>query len=465
MQTVIQSSFAQPANWKTFAEEPLVIHRRTQEPGKYLAVFVHGLGGKRYGSKSTWGDFPRLVFENFPNVDIGMYSYRTLFGRLKFWKSIRLEKEAEVFADLISDMPYEGFILLGHSTGGLLCKGVISCLFDTNRPKVAEKVNGLLLLASPQLGSTMVPNLFASMTTDFRALKTHSDYVTGLQQVFQERVHCLVDIPSSADKTHIPCWALIAAEDSFVDALSAGINLPSSQQKHIRGSHTSIVKPKDENHDGFAFVKTCILFATTKLERPFRREESYPARISDLKTINEFAQREFGERVSELQLMKRWWRVNDLVFHIISRVTILKGGRREEMVGYFCVIPLKGAVLEKLCKGEITGADIGAEFIAKQDQAPEAVYIGGVAGVDQASRGSALHFLSAHLNLFAEDKPVRVLTRPVTDDGLRVADGYGMTPVDATKTGRGHVYEVMLQPNHSLKGTAKRRRRKQRRDP
>src|SRR5271157_5403041 len=145
MLRLVQHTFAEPDNPGTLLGEPLVIHLRSEPTrNRALMIFVHGLGGNRYGSGATWGFFPRFVFEDFPDVDVGLYQYRTLLGRLKFWESISLPDEAEVFADLIRDVaPYEAVILVGHSLGGLLCEAAMGSLLDTGQEQVLQKIGGM----------------------------------------------------------------------------------------------------------------------------------------------------------------------------------------------------------------------------------------------------------------------------------------------------------------------------------
>src|ERR1700730_14939196 len=102
----VQNSYAEPDDpklIKRLADEALVIHRKAAG-NRYLVVFVHGLGGSRYGEDSTWGFFPKFLFEDLPQLDVGLYEYRTLLGRAKFWKSVSLSDEAEAFADIIRDI-------------------------------------------------------------------------------------------------------------------------------------------------------------------------------------------------------------------------------------------------------------------------------------------------------------------------------------------------------------------------
>src|SRR6185436_5469468 len=64
--------------------EPLFVHTRAGRSNGDLVVFVHGLGGSRYG---TWQLMPRLLFKDCPEIDIGLYAYRTGMRRLQWWRS------------------------------------------------------------------------------------------------------------------------------------------------------------------------------------------------------------------------------------------------------------------------------------------------------------------------------------------------------------------------------------------
>ena len=102
MQRLTKDDFAEPADTALFQDEPLIVHQRTEPTAnKRLALFVHGLGGSRYGRKSTWGNFPKFIFQDFRELDIGMYQYRTSTGRFVFAESVSLDDEARVIADVV----------------------------------------------------------------------------------------------------------------------------------------------------------------------------------------------------------------------------------------------------------------------------------------------------------------------------------------------------------------------------
>jgi hypothetical protein len=257
MQRLAASKFAEPANAGSLSEEPLVIHQRLESTtNNKLVIFVHGLGGSRYGKKSTWGNFPGLIFEDIQEVDVGMYQYRTATGRFFSSKSISLQDESRVFADLLRDQlaKYSTIVLIGHSMGGLLCKALIHQLVTSGDHNTLARIGGLILMATPQLGSLRMLSFLSAFSHDAAALEPHGELVTQINRTFEDHI-ALDENINTLRKATIPTWAVEGVHDRWVDSLSAGIGLGRSRRKVVRGSHTSIVKPLDRNADAYGWVK------------------------------------------------------------------------------------------------------------------------------------------------------------------------------------------------------------------
>src|ERR1035441_4182755 len=80
MRRLVQSTFADPKDPGALQGEPLVIHLRSEPTrNRALVVFVHGLGGHRYGPNATWGLFPRFFFDDFPRIYVGFLEYVPFF--------------------------------------------------------------------------------------------------------------------------------------------------------------------------------------------------------------------------------------------------------------------------------------------------------------------------------------------------------------------------------------------------
>jgi pimeloyl-ACP methyl ester carboxylesterase len=268
MQVIDQEDFQTPA-FSPFRNDPLVIHRRTRGQDRAIIIFVHGFGGNRY---TTWGKFPQFMFadfpkENRPELDLGFYEYRTAFRRLRFTKSITLKKEAGILADIVRDLTdYRKIILIVHSMGGILAKAAITNLIGRNDPNARtalKKIVGLIMLATPQAGSSWIPPFLAWLTNDTRVLANHNELLTDIDTVFNEHVISRVS-DFRSDRILIPTWVVLAAEDLWVKTFSARLGMTSQQQKLVRGSHTEIVKPEHRQSDAYLWVKdhikACLAF-------------------------------------------------------------------------------------------------------------------------------------------------------------------------------------------------------------
>jgi pimeloyl-ACP methyl ester carboxylesterase len=442
---ITAQQYSEPPKTAGLEEEALVIHRRGDSSHTtHLAIFVHGLGGVRYGRKATWGDFPKMLFDEFPALDIGMYAYRTLFRRLKFWKSVSIEKEAAVLGDLLLDLcEYENFILIGHSLGGVLCKSTLVYLVNRNEQEALEKVSSLFLMATPQLGSIRLPRLVSNLSHDFQALKVHASHLEEVARVFQDRFHCSHRYPLD-DKVHIPCWALIASEDFWVDGLSAGISLESSQKRNVRGTHKSLVKPRDKQADSYLHARFCVK-KSLEYTRCKHLSKCEPGSSADLVLIHELAVSLFGSDVSGIELMRAWWHRNPSVFWLLRRVTRAPGTRTEQVVGFFCLIPTSKSTAAEIRSGAIKGATLSPNLVLAQSESIEALYIGGIAGVDPHAKADIMLALTTHLySLERDPRGIIVLARPVTSIGLRIVRDYEMEPVDPRNEGIGGLYELKL---------------------
>jgi hypothetical protein len=85
-----------------------------------------------------------------------------------------------------------------------------------------------------------------------------------ITRVFQNRVVDSVRTKTSDDQFVIPAWAVVAAEDYWVDELSAGLNIPDDRRKDVRGSHRRIVKPKNRYEPAYEWVVEKIIGCLTQ---------------------------------------------------------------------------------------------------------------------------------------------------------------------------------------------------------
>lgn len=225
--------------------ESLIVHSKTRSLNKGLIIFVHGLGGRRY---RTWGSLPEFIFEDFPNLDVGLYEYASGIRRIQRSKSISLPNHARELADTIRYSSYDPVILVGHSMGGILCKAVIKDLIDAQSRTYSgelavDKIAGLVMFATPQAGSLRVPRALAPLTKDGRVLRVHSTFTAEIDERFKDRVQTRdSSLGVEKGRVYIPTYAAMATGDRWVDRLSASLGLPRDHTLYVRGTHTSLVK-------------------------------------------------------------------------------------------------------------------------------------------------------------------------------------------------------------------------------
>jgi tetratricopeptide (TPR) repeat protein/pimeloyl-ACP methyl ester carboxylesterase len=283
MYPIKQEEFQVP-NPKALPEnEPLVVHVRPSNTETNLVVFVHGLGGTRYG---TWGNFPKFLFEDFKDqVAIGLYEYVTAFGRWRITASISLESEATIFAHIIRDLPaqYQRVVIIGHSMGGLLAKAAVKSLIDENARSGLTRTAGLILMGTPQAGSQRVLPFLDWFSYDAQALKPHGEFVTKITRTFADHVTAK-QAEADADKVFIPVFAVFSPADLAVDQFSAALTV--GRRKEVRGTHTSFVKPKYRD-DVLTFVEDAVKECITSRDRPIasRRSSSPGQPVSQLSGV------------------------------------------------------------------------------------------------------------------------------------------------------------------------------------
>jgi pimeloyl-ACP methyl ester carboxylesterase len=251
-------------------DEPLIIHQHGNLQGRALVVFIHGLRGTRYG---TWTPkrqdprqvgFPKFLYDDVAELDVGLYAYRTALGRLRWWRSIELEDEAKVLADRLRDCAkvYRSIILAGHSMGGILARAAVHELIDRGDSVTLASMSGLLMLASPMAGSLRVPGFLWWVSADMRALRAHGPLISRTAVAFADRVVASATKKENLNQFVIPAWVVAGAEDNWVDRFSAGLGISRDRINNVRGSHTSVVKPRDRTDDVYDWVLGIIIGAT-----------------------------------------------------------------------------------------------------------------------------------------------------------------------------------------------------------
>lgn len=383
-----QASFKEPANLHRYDDEPIVIHARSGRIATSLVLFVHGLTGHRYG---YWGNTPRFVFEDVPTADVGLYLYRTAWKRVGFFRSIDLEQEAKVLADALQQLRlYKAVTIVGHSMGGLLAKAAIVDLVNRGHEHALRRVTGLVLMACPQLGSSRVFPILKVFSRDARTLFPHNKTIQRIDTVFAARL-CVEQAAAQLNKHNIPTWAVIAAEDFWVDALSAGIGVPEEQKLTVRGAHGDVISPRHKFADSYVFLRECLKtsFMPAQGRSGTEEIEVEDARPEDVANIRSFAVGFFGEEVTSEDVLVQFAKAGEIL-RVVKRVIVADGERHEWFSGYFCVIPLTVSASASVKANILRGGELTMNHVSAHPEETKTLYVGAVAARDFYSRAVVL---------------------------------------------------------------------------
>lgn len=193
---------------------------------------------------------------------------------------------------------------------------------------------------------------------------------------------------------------------------------------------------------GFALLITASLgFTFVHFLKNSKYYDCRKANKSDLQNIYEMADDLFDWNISPLETMKLWHTHNRSLFWVIERYEVNKKSKKKSFEGYFCVIPLIESATQSLLSGELSGANFERCHIVPERNKIEAIYVGGVAAKTKTAKGFAMMGLKQYLNYLFEQGLKQVITRPVSDDGLRIAIHHGFTSIGPNNN-QGNLFEL-----------------------
>jgi pimeloyl-ACP methyl ester carboxylesterase len=362
--------------------------------------------------------------------------------------SLEVEDEAKILADILKSLPsYNSIILVGHSLGGILAKGVVARLLETNSKNVLRKIHGLLLLAAPQLGSRKSFSLLQRFSADARALSVHNKYLARVDDLISSRL----DLSENSDPTtrnNIPTWALYAPGDYWVDPMSAGIGIPKDQKRSVRTGHSRMIRPDNKDDDGYRFLRTCLTTATKPRPSISTRNtdiEIREATARDLDGLQQIGSRMLGDSLRGVAdpVVQRVITSHPSYVKVVVEVTSTPLERTEKLLGYAFLVPLCTAAHELMVAGELSPANFDSSHVVAPEAVPAALYIGALAANDPASRAVVLQAVRHLAGELTFKGPTVVWARPITPDGLRLAKQNGFE-LARTLTDGSDLFSVTL---------------------
>jgi pimeloyl-ACP methyl ester carboxylesterase len=255
---LIQQETFQPCDFQ--GDTGLNVHQSKAQRSSVLVVFVHGLGGHGY---RTWGALPEIIFNDKSNHrDVAVFDYasglrRQLGRRDPVARDIAEELTGEL-REVISI--YEHIFLVGHSMGGTVAELAVKLWFD-RQPRYSltaiTPIAALLTIATPRAGSLRMPRILG-FHSDARFLRPHSAISRELDVFSSTHLETRLTDQPMRGRILLPRFALVANSDKWVDYFSVTFSLPAGQVRLVRGSHSSIVKPRRPNATVVLWLQECI---------------------------------------------------------------------------------------------------------------------------------------------------------------------------------------------------------------
>ncbi|WAL70494.1 alpha/beta hydrolase [Kitasatospora sp. YST-16] len=222
------------------------LHTRPDGPTPDLFLFVHGLSGHGY---KTWRDKPQMMFNGSYDdpVDIATLDYPSGF-RAIFRGGSNLDAPisqlSTAFAELKQLHGYESIYIVAHSLGGIITQAALKKHLQGPGNPLITPIAAVVLFASPRAGSA-----WARLTMrESPLLKRGSRPLAELEEFFSSYIEARATNTPDSSRYFIPHYACIASNDGVVNTFSAGVGIPASQRRHLKGSHKSVVKPSVKDH-------------------------------------------------------------------------------------------------------------------------------------------------------------------------------------------------------------------------
>jgi pimeloyl-ACP methyl ester carboxylesterase len=229
---------------------------------KRLAVFVHGFKS----SPACWDPMLELL-RGDPDVsaafDFKCFEYSTGVLRLpivrRFPNVFEIGRGLGEWLDSL-DNPYRDVTMIGHSQGGLVIQSFLLDRLKEERGESLERVRQVLLIATPNLGSTALSGVrkaFSLLLPNSQEymLRVLNNDITALMREMQKRVVGADE--SSATECPVAIQALWGEMDEIVPEASARGAFTSGFP--IPGSHGTVLQPKDRLDRRYVAVRDALL--------------------------------------------------------------------------------------------------------------------------------------------------------------------------------------------------------------
>jgi hypothetical protein len=161
---------------------------------------------------------------------------------------------------------------------------------------------------------------------------------------------------------------------------------------------------------------------------------SYDSKIvsrAELKTAHKFCKKHLGNQIASLNTLKRWHRKYPDFAILIIKAKKGKDGIivTSRCMGFLDFLPLNKKGEDAICRG-VSIVALTDEHIESKNIRPACVYVGGIVGTNKISKARVLEAIKTRLEVFKESGVRKFYTKPISRDGLRVAEKYDFVTLD-----------------------------------
>jgi hypothetical protein len=185
---------------------------------------------------------------------------------------------------------------------------------------------------------------------------------------------------------------------------------------------------------------------------------------AELEEYYNFCQSLLPDGLASLDRWRERMEKNKHIFFVVREMVIRKFASNKTMVGAFSLTPITAETSRLLAEEKISGLDFVSDHICAPSEKPTSLYLTAIAAKGFSARGMTVSFLREQLFSAIKRGVREVLTKPHTDDGLRLSQRFEFVPVDKRATGQlNRIYRLDLsspavQSNLSLHRTCAKSR-------
>lgn len=155
---------------------------------------------------------------------------------------------------------------------------------------------------------------------------------------------------------------------------------------------------------------------------------------NDIKDAYAFCGGFFGDNFSSLNQVKEWFRHNDKMFWILETVKKKRTIKITEITGFYSILPLTDIGLTHVLSGQLDGRSFTTDHISENSDKASAFNIGVIASKGRREKHKAIGSLITAVTQLRDQRPVPLLTRPTTPEGLKLATRRGFVAIDGSGT-------------------------------